>query len=425
KPVTVRSLNGPAFTTIQGYQVPGTTNGNGAIRCVYLTNGAVLSGFTLTKGATRGWSGQYDWEQGGGGVWCASASALVTNCTLIGNSAGLGGGAYAGTLNHCTLTSNPASLDGGGAHSGTLNHCSLAGNSAYRYGGGAYSGMLNHCTLTDNSADLGGGTYSGTLNHCTLTGNSASQDGGGAYTGTLNHCTLAGNWATHHGGGPVASTLNNCIVFCNTAPNGPNYYASTFNYSCTTPLPSGPGNIAEEPRFVDANGWSNLRLQSNSPCINAGNNALVRGETDLEDNPRIVAGTVDLGAYEFQTPASVISYAWLQQFGLPTDGSVDFTDSDDDRLNNWQEWRCLTDPTNALSVLRLLPPAPASNNLTVSWQSVAGVNYFLERSTNLGASPPFQPLATNLAGQADTTTFTDTNADGALPHFYRVGVPAP
>jgi hypothetical protein len=112
----------------------------------------------------------------------------------------------------------------------------------------------------------------------------------------------------------------------------------------------------------------------------------------------------------------------LQQYGLPTDGSADNTDADSDGLNNWHEWRTATDPTNALSVLRLFSPVSSAPGLSVSWQSVSGLNYFLERGTDMGAQPLFLPLATNIVGQPGTTTFTDTNAVGAGPFFYRVGV---
>jgi parallel beta-helix repeat protein len=412
KPITLRSVNGPQFTVIEGHQVPGTTNGDSAIRCVYLADGASLSGFTLINGATRT-NGDCFYDEIGGGVFCDSTNAQVMKCVIASNSAyGSGGGASGGTLSGCTLTANSATGPGGGA----------AGS------------MLDTCILTDNSASCGGGAWGSTLNNCALTGNTASLEGGGVWWGTLNDCTLTGNSASNDGGGvfgviaafldcPV--TLNNCIVYFNKAPLGANYSGvSTLDHCCTTPMPTnGLGNITNAPLFVDyTNG--NLHLQSNSPCINAGNNAYASGPTDLESNPRVVRGTVDIGAYEYQGPGSIISYAWLQQYGLPTDGSADYADPDDDGMNNWQEWLCGTCPTNASSALRMLSAVPSHTtaSVTVTWQSAASVSYFVERSTNLAASPPFSLLATNLSGQPGTTSFTDNNAASMSPLFYRVGV---
>ena len=362
---------------------------------------------------------------GGGAYGCT-----LYNCTLTGNNATIGGGAFGSGLNNCTLTGNSAVYDGnggygGGAYGGGLYNCTLTSNSAL-FGGGAIESTLYNCTLTGNSARMGGGVGDmSTLYNCTLTGNSASASAGGADYSTLYNCTLTGNSAIILGGGVYNSRLYNCIVYFNAAfSSGENCDAnSTLSNCCTLPLPvNGAGNITNAPLFVDyANG--NVRLQSNSPCINAGNNAYVTTATDPDGNPRIAGGTVDMGAYECQLPALLDFYNWLQAYNLSTSASSVYADSDGDGMNNWQEWVCGTDPTNRLSVLRLFSPSITSTNATVTWQSVAGVNYLLERSANLAS--PFTFVATNIIGQAGTTSYADTNATGAGPFFYRVGVQSP
>lgn len=262
--VSVQSINGPATSIIQGYQVPGTTNGASAIRCVYLANGATLSGFTLRDGATA--SGGL-----GGGILCQSTTAMVSNCVITGNSAGSGGGGFSGTYENCVISGNTSSGNGGG--------------------------------LCLSSPGM-------TVNNCLIISNSCNQSGGGVYTvGTstfFNNCTIVGNYCGSTGGGVYGGTLTNCIVYYNaqagSSSSGTNIVNSTAAYNCCT-VPTnglaGTNNLITPPGFVNVDA-GDMHLASWSPCIDAGNGAAENSDVDLDGNPRVVGIAVDIGAYEYQ-----------------------------------------------------------------------------------------------------------------------------
>ena len=146
KAVSVQSVNGPSVTAIYG----NPTNDDTAVRCVYLTNNASLTGFTLSLGGTRS-SGDPLQEQSGAGIWCETTNVFVTHCVFTSNlAANFGGGAYQGTLIDCSFTNN-SSAQGGGVYGGVISNSFLL-NNASGEGGGAALSVLDKCFLGGNTA---------------------------------------------------------------------------------------------------------------------------------------------------------------------------------------------------------------------------------------------------------------------------------
>jgi hypothetical protein len=266
---------------------------------------------------------------------------------------------------------------------------------------------------------------------CLLTGNDGGIAGGGTRASTLYNCTLANNSAANIGGGVYSSTVFNSILYSNAAAADANYSHSVVNFSCATPLASGPGNLTNDPAFVDIFA-SNFRLNSGSPCVDAGMN--VAGLTnDLDGNLRPLDGNgdgsslFDMGAYEFDL-RTVVPSAWLTQYGLDAaDPNVLSENPDGDTFTTFQEWTAGTDPTNRSSYFRV-ESISSSSPKAVRFQSATNRLYTLFSCANLpsgNSAEVWQPLGgqTDVPGIGGTQTLYDTNS--GLQGFYKVGVRAP
>jgi len=130
-------------------------------------------------------------------------------------------------------------------------------------------------------------------------------------------------------------------------------------------------NLDIDPQFVDSTN-GNYHLVSGSPCIGAGTtNAPSLPLTDLDGNPRIVGGNVDMGCYEF----------------------------------------------NSAPIFASLQPSQ-TNGVVIQWPTVAGVNYAIQKSTNL--SQGFFDLNASLPTTAPVNSYTDVPAPGTPAAFYRI-----
>lgn len=339
KPITVTSVNGPEFTIIVGQTgiVAGAYSA-GAIRGVYLTNNAVLSGFTVQGGYTLGSGTNQAHQMGGGGILGESDAATVSNCWILYNGALYGGGVYGATvvdsdiegnaavygggtifskLINARLMDNLATASGGGTYETVVSGGYITGNHA-GFGGGIYGGAATNALVVFNTATNGGGISRGTISASIVYGNEAEKDGGGVHnatayscfiinntanlgggglSATLNYCTVVNNHASDQGGGLHSSRAAGSIVYYNTAAFYPNYASCQFEYSCTWPHARGIGNIADAPRIA---GPQQPFLLAGSPCIDAAiTETWMTGAADAEGDARVSGDRPDIGADEF------------------------------------------------------------------------------------------------------------------------------
>lgn len=262
----------------------------------------------------------------GGGVAYSQVedSGLHHNMAITG-----GGGAYVSDLRNCQLTHN-VSASGGGAEGGTLRQCTVANNRATEEGGGTQNGTTYDCVIRGNRAFIAGADSGGWHSNALMTDNAADLYAGGASFACLFNCTIVSNRSLGRAGGTYHSLHVNTIVYHNRAEKDPetdnweifphSYWPgpTSFFHSCTFPLPPGPGNTDAPPGFQTDNArnwmeWTDFRPAPDSPCVDAGNAALVTNLVpfDLDGLPRVTGAAIDIGACEHPAPAPLIGAIYV------------------------------------------------------------------------------------------------------------------
>lgn len=283
KAITVKSENGPENCIIdcQG-------NGRGFYFHSGETQSSVLSGFTITNG-----SADY-----GGGIRCSS-SPTITNCKIIGNTAGTSGGGI-----FCVLRSP------------TITNCTIIDNTAY-WGGGIFISnarpQITNCTITGNTATQGGGiritTAGPIITNCILWGDKPSEF-----------------YISLDPGGDIPN-IRYCDVESGEVTEDTIIHSNPLFVDVSDPIPAQ---------------WD-LHLLPSSPCIDTGSNvAPGLPATDFEGNPRKIDGDgdgtaiADMGADEYSGGQPVAAFVGSHIRGtVPL--TVQFTDQStgDITSRNW------------------------------------------------------------------------------------------
>ena len=246
----------------------------------------------------------------GGGIASNFSSPTLSNLIIKNNRAKIGAGVSnrvsSSYLINLTFVDNIATEKGGGVAnittgSPSIINCVFSGNLADDFGGGIYSEnspTITNCTFFNNKATTtsqgGGGVYAinagtTTVSNCIFFGNkigSSTTNVGSDIKNGTGHTTTVDYSMVQLASGSYTSGNTNALT---SATN------MVYNQD---PLFSGHGG----PDGVD-NVWmtedDGLRLNSNSPAVDAGLNSAISGySTDIVGTARVVNTNVNMGAYE-------------------------------------------------------------------------------------------------------------------------------
>ncbi|HEV3309083.1 MAG TPA: choice-of-anchor Q domain-containing protein, partial [Chloroflexota bacterium] len=239
---------------------------------------ASISGLTITGGSISG---------NGGGL-ASYGTTTLTDCTVSGNSAHTGGGLWNSgttTLTDCTVSGNSVRSGRGGGglynHGGTLTltNCTVSGN----VGHGNIAGVSTHNGIL-------------TLTNCTVSHNSGyGVEGMGSYgsTTTLDNTIVAGNMGGFQDIIGSGYSGSNNLIGTGSAGGLVNGVDGNVR-GVTNPVLAPLGNYGGPTQT--------MAELPGSPAIDAGSNAFIPTGVTTDQRgtgyPRIVSGTVDIGAFE-------------------------------------------------------------------------------------------------------------------------------
>ena len=293
KTITLKSVNGPESTFIEGALPEGDPSGS--VVTFSADNSSTLEGFTITNGSTS--------ENGGGIRIGTNSSPTITNCIITNNSASSGGGITVGStaspnITNCTITNNEASLRGGGiiiADSSTpfIDNCIISHNLA-PFGAGISCGISsapfitnstfeNNSAIGDSAIDNGGALHGAPNSTPIITNsifkNNTSERNGGAMAfdsaePLIVNCTFDNNTAALSGGAisllEAAPIITNCSFSNNSALTNPGGAIACNNPSPETTVTNSifwgdhPAEIACDANTISVT-YSNIQGGPNWP----------------------------------------------------------------------------------------------------------------------------------------------------------------